>query len=156
VAANELGADVIAIGHNLDDEAQTVMMNIMRGDSRRIARTNVPRNRSIEGLVPRVKPLTEISERDIVAYAHHLELVYHDVPCPYAGEAYRNDLRLFLNEMEHKRPGTLLAVLRSAETMTNAFLDIPSTWIPEICERCGMPSPSKICKTCEMLEEIGG
>ena len=81
-AANELGADVIALGHNLDDEAQTVLMNIMRGDSKRIARTNVPRSRSIEGLVPRVKPVTEISERDIVAYAHQLNLVYHDVPGP--------------------------------------------------------------------------
>lgn len=155
-AAQQLEADVIATGHNIDDEAQTVLMNIMRGDSRRIARTNVPRSRSIEGLVPRIKPINEISERDIVAYAHHLELVYHDAPCPYAGEAYRNDLRLFLNEMEHKRPGTLLAVLRSAETMTAAFLDSPSIWKPMTCERCNMPSSTKLCKACEMLEEIGG
>jgi uncharacterized protein (TIGR00269 family) len=154
--AKQIGADVIAIGHNLDDEAQTVLMNIMRGDSRRIVRTNVPRNRSIEGLVSRVKPITQLSERDIVAYAHHLELPYHDVPCPYAGEAYRNDLRLFLNEMEHKRPGTLLAVLRSAETITRVFLESTSPWKPVICERCGMPSPSIVCKACKMLEEIGG
>ncbi|MFW9794108.1 MAG: TIGR00269 family protein [Candidatus Thorarchaeota archaeon] len=155
-AAQKLNADVIAIGHNLDDEAQTVLMNIMRGDSRRIARTNVPRSRSIEGLIPRVKPMTEISERDIVAYAHHLRLAYHDAPCPYAGEAYRNDLKAFLSEMEHKRPGTLLAVLRSAEVMTAAFLDSPSTWKPQICERCNMPSPTKLCKACAMLEELGG
>ncbi len=155
-AAQQLEVDVIATGHNLDDEAQTVLMNIMRGDSRRIVRTNVPRNRSIEGLIPRVKPISEISERDIVAYAHHLELVYHDAPCPYAGEAYRNDVRLFLNEMEHRRPGTLLAVLRSAEAMTAAFLDSPSTWTPVTCERCNMPSPTKLCKACEMLEELGG
>ena len=155
-AAQQLEADVIATGHNLDDEAQTVLMNIMRGDSRRISRTNVPRRGSIEGLVPRIKPVSEISERDIVAYAHHLELVYHDAPCPYAGEAYRNDLRLFLNDMEHKRPGTLLAVLTSAETMTAAFLDSPSTWKPMTCERCNMPSSNKLCKACEMLEELGG
>ena len=155
-AAEKLEADVIAVGHNLDDEAQTVLMNIMRGDSRRIARTNVPRNRSIEGLVPRVKPLTELSERDIVAYSHHLNLVYHDVPCPYAGEAYRNDLKSFLNDMEHKRPGTLLAILRSAEAMTEAFLASPSDWVLEKCEKCGSPSPSKTCKACKMLEEIRG
>ncbi|MFX1559960.1 MAG: TIGR00269 family protein [Promethearchaeota archaeon] len=155
-AGVKLDADVIAIGHNLDDEAQTVLMNIMRGDSRRIARTNVPRSRSMQGLVPRVKPLTELSERDIVAYSHYLRLVYHDVPCPYAGEAYRNDLRSFLNEMEHKRPGTLLAILRSAEAMTEAFLANPSDWTPEKCEKCGVPSSSKICKACKMLEEIRG
>jgi len=155
-AAEDLRADVIATGHNLDDEAQTVLMNIMRGDSRRIARTNVPRIRSIEGLVPRIKPLTELSERDIVAYSHHLSLAYHDVPCPYAGEAYRNDLRSFLKDMEHKRPGTLLAILRSAEAMAEAFLASPSDWILKTCEICRSPSPSKICKACKMLEEIRG
>jgi uncharacterized protein (TIGR00269 family) len=155
-AAESLDADVIATGHNLDDEAQTVLMNIMRGDSRRIARTNVPRSRSIEGLVPRVKPLTELSERDIVAYSHHLDLVYHDVPCPYAVEAYRNDLKTFLNDMEHKRPGTLLSILRSAEAMTEAFLASPSDWTLKTCEKCNSPSPSKVCKACKMLEEIGG
>lgn len=155
-AAKRLEADVIAVGHNLDDEAQTVLMNIMRGDSRRIARTNVPRSRSIQGLVPRVKPLTELSERDIVAYSHCLGLVYHDVPCPYSGEAYRNDLKPFLNDMEHQRPGTLLAILRSAEAMTEAFLAVSSDWLVNKCERCNTPTPSKICKACSMLEDIGG
>jgi uncharacterized protein (TIGR00269 family) len=155
-AGEKIEADIIAVGHNLDDEAQTVLMNIMRGDSRRIARTNVPRSRSIEGLIPRVKPLTELSERDIVAYSHHLGLAYHDVPCPYSGEAYRNDLKPFLNDMEHKRPGTLLAILRSAEAMTEAFLAAPSDWPLMTCERCNSPSPSKVCKACKMLEEIRG
>ena len=154
--AEKLNADVIAIGHNLDDEAQTVLMNIMRGDSRRIARTNVPRSRSIEGLTPRVKPLTELSERDIVAYSHHVGLTYHDVPCPYAGEAYRNDLRIFLQDMEHKRPGTLLAILRSAEIMTEAFLAYSPDLTLKICERCHTPSTSTLCKACKLLEEIGG
>lgn len=155
-AAANLKADVIATGHNLDDEAQTVLMNIMRGDSRRIARTNVSRERSVEGLVPRIKPISELSERDIVAYSHHLGLVYHDVPCPYAGEAYRNDVRSFLNDMEHKRSGTLLAILRSAEAMTEAILASSSDWALKTCAKCNTPSLSEICKACMMLEEIRG
>ena len=155
IAAQKLEADVIAIGHNLDDEIQTVLMNILRGDSARIARTNVPRNMSIEGFVPRIKPITEITERDVVAYAHYLKLPYHDVPCPYAEEAYRNDIRSFLNDMEHKRPGTLLATLRSSEAMTEAFRLNPPKLEFIRCEKCGAPSPSKLCKACEMLESIG-
>jgi len=153
-AAEKLEANVIATGHNLDDEAQTVFMNIMRGDSARIARTNVPRELSVEGLVPRIKPLTEISERDVVTYAHHLKLPYHDVPCPYAEEAYRNDVRSFLNEMEYRRPGTLLATLRSAESMTKAYRQTATKWEFTHCEKCNAPSPSKLCKACEMLESI--
>ena len=155
IAANNLEANVIATGHNLDDEAQTVLMNILRGDSARIARTSVPRELSVEGLVPRIKPIIEITERDVVAYAHYLKLPYHDVPCPYAEEAYRNDVRSFLNEMEYKRPGTLLATLRSAESMTRAFRQSSTKWEYTLCEKCNSPSPSKLCKVCELLESIG-
>ncbi|TFG30945.1 TIGR00269 family protein [Candidatus Thorarchaeota archaeon] len=154
IAAKNIGADVIATGHNLDDEAQTIFMNILRGDSARIARTNVPRELSVDGFVPRIKPITEISERDVVAYAHYLKLPYHDFPCPYAEEAYRNDVRSFLNEMEYRRPGTLLATLRSGESMTMAYRQAPTTWEFTNCEKCNTPSPSKICKVCELLESI--
>ncbi|MHA1768362.1 MAG: TIGR00269 family protein [Candidatus Thorarchaeota archaeon] len=154
VAAERLGADVIATGHNMDDEAQTVLMNVLRGDSSRLARTNVKRNRSIEGLVPRVKPIMVLSERDIVAYSHVLDLPYHDVPCPYATEAYRNDVRHFLNEMEHKRPGTLITLLRSGEAISDAFQKISTGGTMGYCERCGSPSPSKVCKVCELLDKM--
>lgn len=155
MAAQELGATVVATGHNLDDESQTVLINLLRGDSARIARTNVPRTQSIEGFVPRAKPLSELTERDIVAYSHHLALPYHDVPCPYAQDAYRNDVRVFLNDMEYKRPGTLLAILRSSEMMVTAFRNAPTEWQLSLCERCGSPSSSRICKVCEMLDMIG-
>jgi uncharacterized protein (TIGR00269 family) len=155
MAAQELGATVVATGHNLDDESQTVLINLLRGDSARIARTNVPRAQSIEGFVPRVKPLSELTERDIVAYSHYLALPYHDVPCPYAENAYRNDVRAFLNDMEYKRPGTLLAILRSSEMMVTAFRNTPTDWQLSLCERCGSPSSSRICKACEMLDMIG-
>ncbi|MFW9890185.1 MAG: TIGR00269 family protein, partial [Candidatus Thorarchaeota archaeon] len=152
--AKELAADIVVTGHNLDDEAQTVIMNMMRGDSRRIARINRSRTNPIGGLVPRVKPIKEISERDIVAYTHHLSLPYHDVPCPYAVEAYRNDIREFLNRMEHKRPGTLLAILRSSESITEAFERNTDTSSLQTCDTCGDPSSSRICKVCSMLADL--
>ena len=153
-AAFEISADVIATGHNLDDEAQTIMMNMMRGDSQRIVRTNRPRDKAIEGLIPRIKPILELSERDIVAYSHHLELPYHDVPCPYYREAMRNDLRDFLNEMEYKRPGTLLAILRSGEAITASLEPNAHALQSERCEKCGEVSSSRICKVCRLMDEL--
>lgn len=154
-AALELGADVVATGHNMDDEAQTILMNIIRGDSQRMTRTNRPRDPPIRGLVPRVKPLIELTTRDTVAYAYHMELPYHDIPCPYAGEALRNDLRAFLNEMEYKRPGTLLAILRSGETVAEILDRGSATKEVRACEKCGEPTSSHLCKVCALLEEIG-
>jgi len=153
-AALELQADVVATGHNMDDEAQTVVMNIMRGDGRRIGRTNRPRSSTIQGFIPRVKPIIELSERDVVAYAHHLNLPYHDVPCPYAAEAYRNDIRMFLNEMEHKRPGTLTAILRSGEAISKVLIQGSEKHVPSTCSQCGFPTAAEICKACNLLNEI--
>jgi uncharacterized protein (TIGR00269 family) len=153
--AKDLEMDVVATGHNMDDEAQTVIMNIMRGDTLKIARTHRSRDHPIRGLVPRIKPIIELSERDIVAYAYYEQLPYHDIPCPYHAEAYRNDVRLYLNEMEHKRPGTLLAILSSAETITQALGQMPLSVEIGHCEKCGFPSSSNPCKACSLLEEIG-
>ena len=155
-AALELEADVVATGHNMDDEAQTILMNVIRGDSQRIVRTNRPRDHSIKGFVPRVKPLSELSTRDTVVYAYHVGLPYHDIPCPYASEALRNDLRLFLNEMEHKRPGTLLAILHSGETMSEAMEHQEGVSDATVCESCGEPASSRLCKVCAILQEIEG
>ena len=153
--AKDLNMDVVATGHNMDDEAQTVIMNIMRGDTLKIARTHRSRDRQIKGLVPRIKPIIDLSERDIVAYAYHEKLPYHDIPCPYHAEAYRNDVRTYLNEMEHKRPGTLLTILRSAETISQALEQMTSPVEIGYCEKCGFPSSSNPCKACSFLEEIG-
>lgn len=153
-AAKELSADVVATGHNMDDEAQTIMMNILRGDSQRISRTNRSREIPVPGLIPRIKPVIGLSERDIVAYAHQLSLPYHDVPCPYSEEAYRNDVRFFLNEMEHKRPGTLTAILCSGEAISEAFLQISDSFEFGVCSSCGEPTPLKLCKVCKLLDDI--
>ncbi|MFW9848082.1 MAG: TIGR00269 family protein [Candidatus Thorarchaeota archaeon] len=153
-AALELNADIVATGHNMDDEAQTIMMNMMRGDGRRIGRTNRPRDNAIPGLIPRIKPIIELSERDVVAYAHHLDLPYHDAPCPYAVEAYRNDIRNFLNDMEYKRPGTLTAILRSGQAIADSLIQSSEKLVFETCSKCGSPTPSGICKTCRLLDEL--
>ncbi len=153
-AATVLQADVVATGHIMDDETQTVLMNLLRGDPYRIARNYRPRSRPVPGLVSRVKPIMELSERDVVAYAHHLSLSYHSFPCPYAAEAYRSDVRRFLNHMEHRHPGTMLAVLHSAESIAAALNASSPNMSVLRCERCGAPTSVSVCKVCSILDSI--
>jgi glucosamine 6-phosphate synthetase-like amidotransferase/phosphosugar isomerase protein len=69
VAAREAGADKLATAHNLDDETQTILLNLLHGDALRIARVNPVLAMSHPKLVQRVKPLCEVPEKEIAFYA---------------------------------------------------------------------------------------
>ncbi|MBD3405485.1 MAG: TIGR00269 family protein [Candidatus Lokiarchaeota archaeon] len=153
-AAIALDADVVATGHIMDDEAQTILMNIMRGDTRRITRGNRFRANPVDGFIPRIKPLMGISQRDVIAYTHYMHLPYHDVPCPYAEEAYRSEVRIFLNKMEYRHPGTFLAILSSGDVISKSLLTRPSDSTFRKCDKCGSPTPRNVCKACSLLEEL--
>ena len=49
---------MIALGHNLDDMAQTIMMNMQNGDLERTLRLAPHTSTPLEGMVPRIVPLT--------------------------------------------------------------------------------------------------
>ena len=150
--SRELTFEKLAVGLNLDDEVQSVLMNFLRGDLFRFGRTG-PYYRKKSKFVPRIKPLREISEKEIMLYAvvNHIE-VDHSV-CPYASEAFRGDIRTFLDEMESKRPTTKYALLRSYDRLF-PYLQEQLTYDVSLCEQCGEPSIDTLCKTCKMLEKI--
>jgi len=146
-AARELGADKIAIGHNLDDESQTILMNYMRGDMDRLRRM-LPG--SIQpGMVPRIKPLRSIPEKEVALYGFLNNLPVSMDECPYAGDALRNEIREMINTYEVRHPGTKYSLLGGFETISQ-MLRPPVTEIFK-CEKCGEPSSEKVCKTCRLL-----
>ena len=153
-AASMVGATKIATAHNLDDEAQTVLLNMLHGDPLRIVRSGPvlkdPRGR----FLPRIKPLCDTPEKEIVFYAYLTGLKFQSVTCPHGHEAMRNDIRSFLNQMEVKHPGTKFTLLRSAER-SRAQLggDIPLPDLNE-CVKCGDPTPHELCEACLMLEAV--
>ena len=149
-AAGELGADRLATAHNLDDMAQTALLNLMRGDLNRMAALE-PGGRDLLGFVRRIKPYSEVPERESAMYAYLRGLRFQETPCPYAPEATRTDIRRFLNAMEAKRPGTLFIVYRTALKL------VPQAGSPEIrgrCSRCGEPTPGETCRACQLVEEL--
>ncbi len=146
-AARELGADKLAIGHNLDDESQTILMNYLRGDIDRMKRmlpgTIAP------GLVPRIKPLRSVPEKETALYGYLNNLPVSLDECPYSGEARRNEIREIINNYEVSHPGTKYSLLGGFEAITQA-LRPPGTQIVQ-CEKCKEPSSESICKTCRLL-----
>jgi uncharacterized protein (TIGR00269 family) len=154
IAARNVKADKLATAHTLDDETQTVLLNIFHGDVLRIAREKPVTDEAHPKLVRRVKPFCEAPEKETALYAYVRKIKFQSTPCPYASEALRNDARIMLNRMEEKHPGIKFTVFKSIEKIRPALDEIAKKEGLRECDECGEPTTERICKTCQMLKQI--
>ncbi len=152
--AREVGITKLVTGHNMDDEAQSVLMNQFRKNMKVSARLG-----PVTGVVhdpkfiPRIKPLYFMAEKEVATYAFLQGFIDKFVECPYSSDAYRGDVRDMLYAFDAKFPGTKQNIL-------HAFLEI----LPQLkekyksemhyCKECGEPAAQDICKACQFIEKI--
>ena len=151
--AYEVGACKIATGHNLDDEIQSFLMTFARADFRRFSKFGPKLDTIHKKLIPRIKPLWNVPEKDVGIWAVLNNIDVHFAECPYSYLSARSKMKGFLNKMESERKGTKKNILKSFDK-TFQFEKKPA--ILYECEKCGEPSSMDICKACEMIEEING
>ncbi|MFH0737581.1 MAG: TIGR00269 family protein [Candidatus Micrarchaeota archaeon] len=153
--AREAKATKLALGHNLDDLAQTVLMNIMRNEPARLARLHEPVAKNPR-FVSRIRPLMLTPEKENAIYAMIKGIDIEHVECPYARFAFRGHVRKMLNESEERYPGTKFKVV-------NAFLDMEgalrkkyadASAIKE-CRSCGEPCSQDVCMYCKRTKNSG-
>ena len=152
--AREAGVDKLVTAHSLDDETQTMLLNVVHGDPLRIARSKPVLTVIHPKLVQRVKPLCQVPEKEVAFYAYLKGIELQCIPCPYAQTALRNDIRSMLNSMEHKHAGTLFAIFNSMERIRPAL----ESFVEEVklhnCKLCGEPTVGDLCRPCQMLQEL--
>lgn len=155
LAAREVGADKLATGHTLDDETQTILLNIFHGDVLRIAKEKPVTDWVHSKLVRRIKPFCEVPERETALYAFVKGIRFQSAPCPYASEALRNDARAILNGLEEKHPGIMFSIFKSIERIRPALEEMARNEGLKECVECGEPTTESVCRTCQMRKQIG-
>ncbi|MHC1590711.1 MAG: TIGR00269 family protein, partial [Candidatus Helarchaeales archaeon] len=155
MAARKHDATKLALGHNLDDEAQTILMNVLRADLERIYRLDPRPVLKHPKLVPRIKPLREIPEKETSLYLYHEKLPFHSVECPYTPMALRRQIQSVLNELEAKNPTIKFNLLRFFDKLHPILQEHPPlTKSFKICSKCGEITNATTCKYCLLIEQI--
>jgi uncharacterized protein (TIGR00269 family) len=148
--ARDVGAEALIVGFNLDDLAQTVLMNLVHGDLDRLVRMAPHRTRQ-PGLVPRLAPLATVPEREVYLYARLKRIPFDHGECPHAGRAARNLFREIVWKLEDAQPGTRQALLRTHERLVQRWLISDGAGAPGRCRACGEPASGELCRACEYL-----
>jgi len=153
-AAREAGAEALVLGFNLDDLAQSVLMNLVHGDLDRLVRMAPHRVRQ-PGLVPRIAPLAQVPEREVYLFARLRGIPFDHRECPHAGRAARNRFREIVWQLEEAQPGTRQALLRTHERLAERWLAPESVSRAGRCRACGEPAATDLCRACEYLAFTG-
>ncbi len=162
--ASDLAADKLLTGHNLDDEAQTALMNFLEGDVEQVAKHfdaslgGFDRRAETDEFVPRAKPLRDVPEKEVALYAHLEDLPAHVAECPHASEAYRGEIRDLLHSLEENHPGTRHSILAGYEELAALAAreyrgDDEASSLAD-CERCGSKTTGDVCRKCRLVEAI--
>lgn len=156
--ARDFGYDVLATGHNLDDEAAVLFGNTLTWSGAYLLRQG-PVLPSTEGLARKVKPLCRFYEREMAAYAiaRGIEYIYDE--CPFAEGAQSIYYKELLNQLETARPGAKLTFYLSfleARRRGDLFIEQNVEQVHmHPCSRCGqLTSAPDRCAFCRMIEKV--
>jgi tRNA-5-methyluridine54 2-sulfurtransferase len=152
--ALDLGLPVVATGHNLDDEAATLLGSVLHWQTDALPRQSPALPSTHARLVRRVKPLYRLSERETAAYSFLRRIDYIVEECPFAVGASSIEHKRILDQLEDVSPGAkhnfLFGFLDKARA---AFERAESVELHE-CARCGQVTTGTVCAFCKLSDQV--
>lgn len=156
-AAVEHDYDVMATGHNLDDEAARLLGNVLHWQEEYLDKQGPALPASVEGFAKKVKPLCRLSEREIAAYAVLNRIDYIVEECPMAKGSKMLLYKEVLNRLETESPGTkqrfywgFLDKQTKPESAPESMAAKDQRTLHP-CPSCGQPTTADTCSYCKMM-----
>jgi len=149
--AKELGVDMVATGHNMDDFIQTFIINLLSGDTSKIGWMDPELSNN---KTRKIKPFCEIYENEIVFYAFTNDIPFQSEECPHMNEGIRTEIRNFLNSLEKNHVGIKNNMYKSILKVSSILKDEPGKmW--KNCSKCGAECTGDVCAVCSTLLNLG-
>ena len=155
-SAREGGFDVMATGHNLDDEVARLFANTLRWDTSYLGDQG-PTLPGSDGFVKKVKPLCRLSEFETAVYAHQMGIDLHAAPCPYSGGASFTAHKELWGELEYRSPGSKFQFYDGfLKRGRPAFAAVEAAQGDPLapCEQCGSPTSAGLCGVCRIKRSV--
>ncbi|MDR1853429.1 MAG: tRNA lysidine(34) synthetase TilS [Azoarcus sp.] len=120
-ALASVDCDWLALGHQRDDQAETVLFRLLRGAGVRGAAAMAAVEPGDGGRAGRLRPLLELGREEIVAHAHARALQWVEDASNASLEFARNDLRhRILPAIEARFPAARVTLARAARHFRDA------------------------------------
>lgn len=157
--ARKQGATKLITGHNLDDEAQAIIMNTFKANTSLAANLGpISGIKDHQLFVRRIKPLYFCTNEEVEFYTQLKNWTLDYCNCLYSQEGYRSQVKKMLNEFEKKYPGTKQGIINSylelLPILKKHLLAKSYRGEVQICQKCGEPANNEICNACKLLDEI--
>jgi tRNA-5-methyluridine54 2-sulfurtransferase len=156
-AAIEHDYDVMATGHNLDDEAARLLGNVLHWQEEYLDKQGPSLPASVEGFAKKVKPLYRLTERELAAYCVLNKIDYIVDECPMAQGARSLLYKEVLNRLETESPGTkqtfywgFLDKQRKKESAPTTMAEKDQAMLHP-CATCGQPTTAEVCSYCKLM-----
>jgi uncharacterized protein (TIGR00269 family) len=153
-AAREGGYDVVATGHNLDDEAAVLLGNTLRWDVDYLSR-QLPVLAAGAGFPRKIKPLVRLTERETAAWCIVRGIDYQVEECPMAAGNRHLGYKSTLNDLEARSPGSKASFYLSfLENMAPLLTDHKRAEMATLaaCSSCGAPTTGETCAFCRLVD----
>ena len=146
---------VYATGHNLDDEAATLLGNVLHWQIDYLSHQHPTLPSPHPKMVKKVKPFYTLTEEEIMIYIRLHNIPFLEERCPLSRRAKSWDYKEALNFLEEKSPGTKhMFWLGFLETGQKYFRqEEPPLHLGE-CSICGMPTTQEVCSFCRLIQKV--